>query len=263
MLVPGVFPTPVQDFALSFVELHGILVSSVWHPVEVHLNSSMILWWIYHWITAQPSGESVTLHSFVSSTNLMRMYSTLLFRSLMKILNSPYLNNFFTNQCEGTQYMICLSHCQLPTVFVFQKLWYLVKISKSHKISKMLSIICSLFYDRNVWCACLHVAYCALGYVPIAECLCCCCSCVLPAFWERLKGKDSLLFGISEMQWGEGYRGGKAVSEMHYAAQKISKKSSYQTWRRTQKSLGFWQVSETMLSQASAGTCSFLSFCST
>ena len=46
VLVHGVIPLQVQDFAFAFVELHEVPVSLFLQPVEVPLNGSMILWWI-------------------------------------------------------------------------------------------------------------------------------------------------------------------------------------------------------------------------
>jgi len=44
VLVPGVVPPLLQDFALSLLELHEVPVSPFLHPVEVPLDGSMTLW---------------------------------------------------------------------------------------------------------------------------------------------------------------------------------------------------------------------------
>ncbi|KAK4832039.1 hypothetical protein QYF61_020554 [Mycteria americana] len=48
ILVPGVVPSQVQDFALFLVELHEIPVGPLLQPVEVPLNGSTVIWCISH-----------------------------------------------------------------------------------------------------------------------------------------------------------------------------------------------------------------------
>ncbi|GAB0193852.1 mitochondrial enolase superfamily member 1 [Grus japonensis] len=46
VLMPGVVPPQVQDFAFVLVELHEVPVGSFLQPLEVALDGSMILWFI-------------------------------------------------------------------------------------------------------------------------------------------------------------------------------------------------------------------------
>lgn len=73
-LMSGTLSPQVQDFAL-LVELPEFSVNPFLQTVEVLLDGSMTLWHI----TAPPS--------FVSSSNLLRVYSDLLSRSWIKMLN--------------------------------------------------------------------------------------------------------------------------------------------------------------------------------
>lgn len=73
--MPDIIPPQVQDFALPFVKLYEVAVSTFHHSAEVPLDCCRALC-----ISATPP-------SFVSSTNFLRLHSTLLSRSLIKVLN--------------------------------------------------------------------------------------------------------------------------------------------------------------------------------
>ena len=77
MLVPDVVPPQVQDLAFPFVELREIPVCTILQPVEVPLDGSASVSYILD-----------TLPGFVSSTNLLKVHSVPLSRSLMKMLDS-------------------------------------------------------------------------------------------------------------------------------------------------------------------------------
>ncbi|KAK4830289.1 hypothetical protein QYF61_009492 [Mycteria americana] len=49
VLVPGVVPSQVQDFALALVELHGAPASPFLQPVKVPLDGRTALWYISHY----------------------------------------------------------------------------------------------------------------------------------------------------------------------------------------------------------------------
>lgn len=68
-------PPQVQDFALLFVELYEVAVSTFLQSAEVPLDCCRALC-----ISATPP-------SFVSSTNIVRLHFTLSSRSLIKVLN--------------------------------------------------------------------------------------------------------------------------------------------------------------------------------
>lgn len=48
VLLHGVVPSQVQDFAVLLVELHEVLISPFLQPVEVYLYGSMTLWHSNH-----------------------------------------------------------------------------------------------------------------------------------------------------------------------------------------------------------------------
>ncbi|KAF1440525.1 Zinc finger RNA-binding protein, partial [Pygoscelis papua] len=75
ILVHGVVPRWLQNFALPLVELHEIPIGPFLQPVEVPLDGSTTLWHISH------------SSQFVSSANLWRVHSAPSSRSLMKVLN--------------------------------------------------------------------------------------------------------------------------------------------------------------------------------
>jgi len=85
------------------------------------------------WMVAQPSGGSATPHSFVSSSNLLRVDSNPSSRSLMKILNMTRL----VTDPWGTLLVTCLQlDCTIdhnplrsasqPIVFLLSFLWVLM-----------------------------------------------------------------------------------------------------------------------------------------
>jgi len=101
-LIPamGIASTQVHDLALGFVVLREVHLGPL-------LSLSRSLWMVSH-----PSGVLTTLHSLVSSANLLKVHVTPLSMSLMKILKSISPNNpvvpgvilftLFKNECDIT-----------------------------------------------------------------------------------------------------------------------------------------------------------------
>ena len=71
----GVVPPQGQDFALSFVDLHEILVGLLFQPAVVPLHTAHLL------------GVSTTASDFASSVSLLKVHSVSPVRLLMKNLN--------------------------------------------------------------------------------------------------------------------------------------------------------------------------------
>lgn len=102
MWVPGFITLQVHEFAFPLVEHHGIPLSSILHPVKIPPSR-----WTFV--------VSATSHTFLSSVNLLRVHSVLLFRPLTKASNSigPSTNPW------GTLLVTCLQRDFMPLIITF------------------------------------------------------------------------------------------------------------------------------------------------